>query len=300
MGGALRVFAYAHTCYTHAAEARCAQPIFDAVVARSITPDVEERCSRKFQDVELQRHEGTGHSGGFGGGGETVGSRCGLPQESRGAYGRRRRQRVGGTQDGAHTDRGIGSERTGHGPTLQQPPDRVLVPILNGAGNEDDAELRTKWASLLAHSVTKPDSVLPAYPKILSELSPLEAKILDWLFENSEFRASLDPPNALRTKVHISLDSLISQFAFADSDSALTLCAHLLRLGLVQMSQSNFSQMADGTLEARFVHIVITPFAMKFVMACGSYDLSREGCMRAGIDAMAFRALRGAGGPAPC
>src|SRR4051812_15872488 len=51
---------------------------------------------------------------------------------------------------------------------VQTIPDRVLIPLLNGAANEDDEELQDKWASLLANAALDPNQALTSFPGILS------------------------------------------------------------------------------------------------------------------------------------
>jgi hypothetical protein len=64
---------------------------------------------------------------------------------------------------------------------VPQPVDpKILVAVLEGAGLESDADLVEMWAGLLA-SAASSSEVLPSFPKILGDLSPEEARILDWI-----------------------------------------------------------------------------------------------------------------------
>jgi hypothetical protein len=62
-------------------------------------------------------------------------------------------------------------------------PLRVLVPLLEGAALEDDDNLATKWAALLANAARQGSNVnlIPSFSNILSQLQPLDAAILDIL-----------------------------------------------------------------------------------------------------------------------
>lgn len=62
---------------------------------------------------------------------------------------------------------------------------KILIPIIETAGLEDDEDLIIKWAGLLA-SASAGGEILPSYTRILAELSVDEVKILDFLFHNSE------------------------------------------------------------------------------------------------------------------
>jgi hypothetical protein len=65
----------------------------------------------------------------------------------------------------------------------QAVPLRVLVPILEAAASEDDDNLSDKWAALLANSSIDDgeDSSHPSFPRILSDITPGEARFLDHL-----------------------------------------------------------------------------------------------------------------------
>jgi len=57
----------------------------------------------------------------------------------------------------------------------------ILVPILHHASLEDREDLVSKWAGLLALAASGED-VHTAYPKILAEITPAEARLLDVLY----------------------------------------------------------------------------------------------------------------------
>jgi len=60
-------------------------------------------------------------------------------------------------------------------------PLKTLVPLFEGASLEEDDELATKWAALLANAAS-PDCSLrihPGFAQVLSQLSPTGARFLD-------------------------------------------------------------------------------------------------------------------------
>ncbi len=65
-------------------------------------------------------------------------------------------------------------------------PARLLIPLIDGASTEDDPTLSDMWAGLLASAAggLPPDQVLPNFAQILKSLSPLEAKVLDLMYQN--------------------------------------------------------------------------------------------------------------------
>ena len=62
-------------------------------------------------------------------------------------------------------------------------PLRTLLPLLEGASLEDDESLGDKWAALLANAAAGAitEGSHPSFPKILGEMSPQEALMLDRL-----------------------------------------------------------------------------------------------------------------------
>jgi hypothetical protein len=64
-------------------------------------------------------------------------------------------------------------------------PLRTLLPLLEGAALEDDGFLSAKWAALIANAsiCNQPSDNHPSFPKILSEISPQDALLIDHLAE---------------------------------------------------------------------------------------------------------------------
>jgi Abortive infection alpha len=62
-------------------------------------------------------------------------------------------------------------------------PPRLFLPIVENASVQDDEDLHTRWAALLANAVASPDLVHPSYIEVLRQLSPKDAKLLDELYD---------------------------------------------------------------------------------------------------------------------
>jgi hypothetical protein len=62
---------------------------------------------------------------------------------------------------------------------------KVGVRIAEGYSLEDDGWLRQSWSGLLASAAVEPQSVLPAFPEILRNIAPDDAKLLDELYSTS-------------------------------------------------------------------------------------------------------------------
>lgn len=62
-------------------------------------------------------------------------------------------------------------------------PPRLFLPMMDAASIEDDEDLHTRWAALLANAASSPDAVHPSYIEVLKQLTPVEARLLDELYE---------------------------------------------------------------------------------------------------------------------
>jgi len=61
----------------------------------------------------------------------------------------------------------------------------ILLPILDGAFLEDDAELQDKWAALLVSAASRPDEEVRGFSEILRQVTPALAKFLDRAFDET-------------------------------------------------------------------------------------------------------------------
>ncbi len=114
------------------------------------------------------------------------------------------------------------------GTTVQAVPLRTLLPLLEGAALEDSKMLSDMWAGLLASAASfgESESIHPSFPRILSELTPREAHILDKVYQD-EFEKIWEPfREELANEFEISLDE-VNQAQ-----------GNLFRLGLCHLSSS--------------------------------------------------------------
>jgi hypothetical protein len=68
---------------------------------------------------------------------------------------------------------------------IQQIPDYLMLPLIQHGSLIDDEDLQTVWSQLIASASSgfHECNVWPSFPQILSELSPLEAKILGHIYQ---------------------------------------------------------------------------------------------------------------------
>jgi hypothetical protein len=60
---------------------------------------------------------------------------------------------------------------------------RLFFPILQAASVEDDDDMQSRWAALLANEATNARSVHPSFIEILWQLAPDDARLLDKLYD---------------------------------------------------------------------------------------------------------------------
>jgi hypothetical protein len=70
--------------------------------------------------------------------------------------------------------------------TPQAVPPKILFPLLEGASFEDNEDLHTMWAALLANAASPENAgkVRPGFIVILKGMSPDEAALLKWLVDH--------------------------------------------------------------------------------------------------------------------
>ncbi len=126
----------------------------------------------------------------------------------------------------------------------------LLVPIVQYASLENDGDLATKWAGLLATAAAG-TPVHPIFPKVLAEITPPEARLLDTLYVWEQ--ESPDSEHNLVLEANLPENELP------------VICMNLgERLALIDLPFTNFWR-PDLTL---FRNIRLTPLGTAFVKAC--------------------------------
>jgi hypothetical protein len=123
-------------------------------------------------------------------------------------------------------DRGIDTGRV---------PAKILFPLLDYASLEDEKDevMLDRWAALLANAAAGTErgaTVLPSFPRILSELSPEEAAILDKLYSEPD-------PERVPSMYHLFTDDV--GLGRHEDPLFYTRCFNLDRLGLLEASWEN-------------------------------------------------------------
>jgi hypothetical protein len=146
---------------------------------------------------------------------------------------------------------------------------RMFFPVLEAASIEDDDDMQTRWAALLANEATEGGSLHPSYIEVLRQLAPSDARLLDKLCDACERNKS----RKIRPTGKISDDFEMGRILEAHEDSL----QNLVRVGLVQSDY----EMDDREPRVRISggHAFPAPqyltswyelsdFAVRFVRAC--------------------------------
>lgn len=151
-------------------------------------------------------------------------------------------------------------------------PPRLLLPILEGASIEDDEDLHSRWAALLANAGASPNSVHPSFIEILRQLTPDDAQLLDKLYDSCKQKRSrvvtpwVDPityaererREAAGEKPQESFQNLI-RLGLIQSDYDID--QRRTKIKLRRDGQADF----QGELESYFE---LAEFAIRFIEAC--------------------------------
>ena len=142
---------------------------------------------------------------------------------------------------------------------------KILVPILENAGLEDENELVDQWARLLA-SASAGQTVTPAFPTILSQLTPLDAQVLESLWR--ALQSSSVAVSEGQQYQPITADDLRKTHGLSESDFHL-LADNLLRLRLILIGGLVIDDMGDEPVPIRgYQQIALSELGIRFMNAC--------------------------------
>jgi hypothetical protein len=153
-----------------------------------------------------------------------------------------------------------------NGIPTQQVSMKLLLPLveLSSLEDEDDDEMVDRWAALLANAAAGPNrgaTVLPSFPRILAELSPQEAAILDVLYQPPD-------PDRVPEMYHLYPDD--PRFDRANDPMFNTRCFNLERLGLLRAPWENaqIPNTDPPEYEHKVHYLEGAALGLSFVLAC--------------------------------
>lgn len=151
------------------------------------------------------------------------------------------------------------------GSKIFQPPLKIAEPLLEYASLESEIDLQTKWAQLLSNALLWKD-IATAYIEILKELSALEVKILDKMYEDIQWEITRNWGNF--TDMQIESNSIIQLFRI-DKVKMFEIIDNLKRLNLIESPAVQWIAMwwFSPTGHTRDV-FQITFLGLAFIKAC--------------------------------
>jgi hypothetical protein len=98
--------------------------------------------------------------------------------------------------------------------TPQAVPPKILFPLLEGASFEDNEELHTMWAALLANAASheKARTVRPSFISTLHSMRPDEAVLLAWFYRTLFERGGVHPEGLEKGALTFDLAELLDAF----------------------------------------------------------------------------------------
>ena len=143
---------------------------------------------------------------------------------------------------------------------------KVLWPLMEGASLEEEEALATKWASLLANAATPQGNSLvePSFADVLRQLTPLQAQILDKIYEKID---GVRLKNELYGQQPVNLYHIRAELAveFALFERCMD---NLIRLHLCTKELPNQRKTWPGGGFRGTSIVDPTLFGYDFVMAC--------------------------------
>jgi hypothetical protein len=157
-------------------------------------------------------------------------------------------------------------------------PAKVLIPALEHASLEDDEELQERWAILIANAANRDaQDVSRTYVEVLKELTPRDAKLLEWICDHPpeldrndpSFDNKMDNPPRRGLPPRVERRTVVTDFGLADEDFELV-CSRLERLGLCDIGRYVVPtrMAASGTGPRRYDSIQLRPLGVALVQAC--------------------------------
>jgi Abortive infection alpha len=134
-------------------------------------------------------------------------------------------------------------------------PLKLLFPLIQNGALEENESLQVKWAALLANSCKEGNGVLPSFPEILKQLTPVEANFLDRAYDEI-------PDGGHGPKLPIQEGTLIA--------ATKVMIADLERLGLVDryMEDTQFTASLKHHTFGPTNHLFVSFFGREFIRAC--------------------------------
>jgi hypothetical protein len=147
---------------------------------------------------------------------------------------------------------------------LREVPTRILISFFDNASIEDRAQLQEKWANLLANLSTGQIDQHTVYIKLLSELSPDEARLLDHMYDHFMENGGLSISSGYQFDI-----TALSNLLGIEEKASWAAADNLIRLNLVQrLIGIGMSMGSEPFMRNQKKSVVMTDLGFNFVRAC--------------------------------
>ena len=151
----------------------------------------------------------------------------------------------------------------------QPVPGRILFPLMQYASLEEDDDLRAKWTALLANAASPgpENQILPAYAEILRQLTPPQAKILDYMcqqtiaFNSGPGEEQMEPMFAPSVR-----EEIMGRFGLSHATYTL-LVSDLDRLQLIDIRRLPGRDAVGDAAESLYGILHLTALTLGFMRA---------------------------------
>ena len=155
------------------------------------------------------------------------------------------------------------------GAKTQKVPVKLLANLLDSCSWEEEENMKERWASLLANCASEGEKTDPymSFTHILNQLSPLEAKFTDLMYDEVSYPAR----RAYRTTPSYQSTSNIAKMINITKDEAHIICDNLIRLNLIQTKLEFKPEKRDiiySKIQPTYDEVSLTYLGSKFVKKC--------------------------------
>jgi hypothetical protein len=144
---------------------------------------------------------------------------------------------------------------------------KIIVHVLEGAGLETEEDMVNRWAQLLASASTGGD-VTPAFPAILTQLTGIEANILDWLWNELIERKNVKGAYPIP---YVAISEASEKFKLNRNDLFMAI-DNLIRLRLIQTGGYFDTSQHESIIMG--MTLSVTVLGNAFVRACSGINKS--------------------------
>jgi hypothetical protein len=148
-------------------------------------------------------------------------------------------------------------------------PIKFIADFLDKCSWEEDEDMKERWAALLANSVSEGKQNHPymSFVHILDELSPIEAKFIDLMYDEVIWPAR----RAYRTTPSYQSTSRLAKMMGISKEEVYVICDNLIRLNLMQTNFEFKPEKRDisrSKIQPTYDEVSLTYLGNEFIRNC--------------------------------